>query len=50
MKNKVFSRELDRLIEGRMKKLSRINLREELEFRENISESIHHDGREVFGE
>jgi hypothetical protein len=50
MKNNVFSRELDRLVERRMKKLSGINLREELEFRENISALTRPEGREVFEE
>ena len=33
-----------------MKKLNRINLKEELEFRENISVVQDRDGDEVFGE
>jgi hypothetical protein len=41
---------LDKLVERRMRQLKRINLKEELEFKENISESVHHDGHEVFGE
>ncbi|MEM4056870.1 MAG: hypothetical protein QW578_07530 [Thermoplasmatales archaeon] len=35
---------------GRLKKLSRINLNEELEFRENISIISGPHGKEVFGE
>ena len=50
MKNEAFDRELDKLVEGRMKKLSHINLKEELQFRENISELTNIDGHEVFGE
>ena len=50
MKNGAFDRELDKLVEGRMKKLSYINLKEELDFRENISVITGQDGDEVFGE
>ena len=50
MKNNEPNTEFDRLIEGRMKKLSQINLKEELDFRENISELTNVDGHEVFGE
>ncbi len=50
MKNNEIDREFDRLIEGRLKNLSHINLKEELEFRENVSELTNIDGREVFGE
>ena len=50
MKNDLFNRELDKLVEGRMKKLSYINLKEELDFRENISELTNVDVHEVFGE
>ena len=50
MKNEVSNRELDKLVEGRMKKLSHINLKEELQFRENISELTNVDVHEVFGE
>ena len=50
MKNDVFNREFDRLVEGRMKKLSGINLKEELDSRENVSAMSDLDGDEVFGE
>ena len=50
MKNDVFSREFDKLVEGRMKKLSGIDLREELDSRENVSVMSSQDGDEVFGE
>ena len=50
MKNGVFNREFDRLVEGRMKKLSGIDLREELDSRENVSIMSGKDGEEVFGE
>ena len=50
MKNDVFDREFDKLVEGRMKKLSGLDLKEELDSRENISELTYNDGREVFGE
>ena len=50
MKNEVFNREFDKLAEGRMKKLNGINLKEELQFMENISELTNADGHEVFGE
>ena len=50
MKNEVFDREFDKLVEGRMKKLNGINLKEEIDFRENISELTNVDGHEVFGE
>ena len=50
MKNEALDREFDKLVEGRMMKLSHINLKEELDFRENISELTNVDGHEVFGE
>ena len=50
MKNDVFSRELDRLVEGRIKKISELNLKEELDSRENVSIISDLDGEEVFGE
>ena len=50
MKNEALDREFDKLVEGRMKKLSHINLKEELQFRENISELTNADGHDVFGE
>jgi hypothetical protein len=50
MKNDTMDRELDKLVKGRMKKLSHINLKEELDFRENISVITGQDGDEVFGE
>lgn len=48
MKNDAFDKELDKLVEGRMKELRRINQKEELEFKE-ISELTNPEGREVFG-
>ena len=50
MRNDVFNREFDKLIEERMKKLSGIDLREELDSRENVSVMSGLDGEEVFGE
>ena len=50
MKNDVFNREFDRLVERRMKKLSEINPKEEVDFRENVSIISDLDGEEVFGE
>jgi hypothetical protein len=52
MKNNELDREFYKLVEGRMKKLNRINLKEEMDFGENVS-SMHNqdrDGDEVFGE
>ena len=50
MKNDVFNREFDRLVEWRMKKLSGLNLKKELDSRENVSVMSGQDGDEVFGE
>ena len=50
MKNDVFNREFDKLVEGRMKKLNGLNLKEEVDFRENVSVMSGQDGDEVFGE
>ena len=50
MKNNGLDRESDKLVEGRMKKLSRINLKQELDFMDNISTISGRDGDEVFGE
>ena len=50
MKNDVFNREFDKLVEGRMKKLSGLNLKEELDSRENVSVMSCQDGDEVIGE
>ncbi len=50
MRNDVFNREFDRLVEGRMKRLSGLNLKEELDFRENVSVMSGQDGDEVFEE
>ena len=50
MKNDVFNREFDKLLKGRMKKLSGINLKEELDSRENVSVMSDLNGKEVFGE
>jgi len=50
MKNDELDGEFDRLVEGRMKRLNGINLKEELEFRENGSTMHYQDGDEVFGE
>jgi len=50
MKNNELDREFDKLAEGRMKKLSGINLKEEIDFMDNISTISERDGDEVFGE
>ena len=52
MKNNELDREFDKLLNGKMKKLSRINLKQEMDFRENVSMLDNHnrDGDEVFGE
>ncbi len=50
MKNDVFNREFDKLVEGRMKRLSGINLREELDSRDNALATSRTEGDEVFGE
>ena len=50
MRNDVFNRKFDKLGEGRMKKLSGLNLKEELDSRENVSVMSSQDGDEVFGE
>ena len=43
MKNNELDGEFDKLAEGRMKKLDRINLKEEPDFRENVSMTDNHD-------
>ena len=50
MKNSALDREFDKLFEGRMKKLNRINLKEELDLRENVFTMHNRDGDEVYGE
>ena len=50
MKNDVFNRKFDKLVEGRMKKLSGPNLKEELDSRGNVSVMSAPDGEEMFGE
>ena len=50
MKNNELDREFDRLAEGSMKKLNGINLKEEIDFMDNISTISDRDGDEVFGE
>ena len=50
MKNNDLDREFDKLVEGRMKKLARVNLKDELDFMENVSTMHNRDGDEVFGE
>ena len=50
MKSDVFNRKFDKLVEGRMKKLSGINLKEEVDSRENVSAMSDLNGVEVFGE
>ena len=50
MKNNDLDREFDKLVEGRMKKLSGINLKEEIDFMDNISAISGRGGDEVFGE
>ncbi len=48
--NHELDREFDKLVNRRMKKLSRINLKQELDFRENVSTIHNRDGDELFGE
>ena len=50
MKNNLIDGELDKLLEGRVRKLRHINLKEELEFMENVIQLSNIDGHEVFGE
>ena len=50
MKNNELDREFDKLVEGRMKKLNGVNLKEEIDFMDNISAISGRDGDEVFGE
>ena len=50
MKNNELDREFDKLVEGRMKKLNGINLKEEMDFMDNIFAISDRDGDEVFGE
>ena len=50
MRKDVFNREFDKLVEGRMKKLSGLNLKEELDSRENVSAMSDLNGEEAFGE
>ena len=50
MRNDVFNREFNKLVEGRMKKLSGLNLKEEVDSRENVSVMSDLDREEVFGE
>ena len=50
MKNNELDREFDKLVEGRMKKLNGINLKEEIDFMDNIYAISYRDGDEVFGE
>ena len=50
MKNNELDREFDKLVEGRMKKLNGRNLKEEIDFMDNISVVQDRDGDEVFGE
>ena len=47
MNNNDLDREFDKLAEGRMKKLSGINLTEEIDFMDNISVISDSDGDEV---
>ncbi len=50
VKNNEIDREFDKLVEGRMKKLNGINLKEEIDFMDNIYAISYRDGDEVFGE
>jgi hypothetical protein len=50
MKNSELNREFDKLLEGRMKRLDRMNLKEELDVMESVSGMMDRDGDEVFGE
>jgi hypothetical protein len=47
MKNNELDREFDKLVNGRMKKLNGINLKEEIDFMDNISVISDSDGDEV---
>lgn len=46
MKNDLSSSKLDKLVEGRLKKLSGLRLKEELDFMENVSLMSGRDGDE----
>lgn len=50
MRNGVLEREFDKLVEGRLKKLPELNLKEKLYFRENIFDIANSEEWEVFGE
>ncbi len=50
MKNNGLDREFDKLVEGRMKKLSKINLKEEMDITQYVSILQDRDGDEVFWE
>ena len=50
LKNNELDREFYKLVEGRMKKLNGINLKEEIDFMDNISAISDREGDEVFGE
>ena len=50
MKNNEIEREFDKLVEGKFKRLNRINLKEEIDFMDNISAISDREGDEVFGE
>ena len=50
MNNNELDREFDKLVNGKMKKLSHVNLKEELDFRENVPTIHNRDGDELFGE
>ena len=50
MRNDVFGREFDKLVEGRMKKISGTDLKEKLDSRENVSVISDQDREEVFRE
>ena len=50
LKNNELDREFYKLVEGRMKKLNGINLKEEIDFMDNIFAISDRDGDEVFGE
>ena len=49
MKNNELDRGFNKLVNGRMKKLSRINLKQELDFRENVSTIHNRDGTKYSG-
>ncbi len=50
MKNSELDGEFDKLAEGKVKRFSRVNLKETIDFLNTISSISDRDGDEVFGE